>query len=212
MLSLPFLENMTSKQYLKIKSSIINTNNCFNGTFLLFNILNSKFSSGTRLIDSFPSHFSFHRANHKDKKSKNTHLINLIKIFTKPHQKLTQLSLSQMPVSKIMSPLPLSMFTLTLILSRRHFITLLTLPQLKQNYSQSDVGLVKLSNSLTFPISLSSPTLSMQLKESLILPFILINYNWLLFLKTSDCISIDILTIPLNSGITLATISGHSIY
>jgi len=87
MLSLPFLEDMTSKQYLKIKSSIINANNCFNGTFLLFNILNSKFSSGTRLINSFPSHFSFHRANHKDKKSKNTHLYKLNKIFYKASSK-----------------------------------------------------------------------------------------------------------------------------
>ena len=67
-------------------------------------------------------------------------------------------------------------------------------------------------NSLTFPILSLSLTLSIQLKKPLILPFILINYSWLLFLKTSDCISIDILTIPLNSGIVLTVISGHSMY
>ena len=39
-----FLENMTFKQCLKIKSSIVDTNNCLNGVFSLFDSLNKEFS------------------------------------------------------------------------------------------------------------------------------------------------------------------------
>jgi len=76
------LENMTSKQWLKIKSSIVNTNNHLNGIFLLFDSLDSKFSPDFRLIDIFSSHFSFHQANCKDKESKVVHNCKLNDIFT----------------------------------------------------------------------------------------------------------------------------------
>jgi len=76
------LENMTDKQRLKIKSSIINTNNCLNGIYPLFDFLNCKFSPRFRLIDNFSSHFSFHQANYKDKESKASHLCNLDDIFS----------------------------------------------------------------------------------------------------------------------------------
>jgi len=74
------LEHITFKQYLKIKSSIVNTNNCLNGTFLLFDSLNNKFFPGSRLIDFFPNWFSFHKANYISKESKSSHLWNLSKI------------------------------------------------------------------------------------------------------------------------------------
>ena len=61
---------MTFKQYLKIKSSVTNTNNCLNRVFPSFDFLNSKFSSELRLIDIFSSHFSFHKANHCNKENK----------------------------------------------------------------------------------------------------------------------------------------------
>ena len=54
------LKNMTSKQYFKIKSSIINEDNCFNGIFSLFDTLNSNFSPRSGLINSFSNCFSFH--------------------------------------------------------------------------------------------------------------------------------------------------------
>lgn len=139
--------------------------------------------------------------------------VNSIKLFSKPHQKLTQLLSSQIPVSKIILLLPSCMFTLAPILSRKHFITLSTSLWLKQNYSQSDAGLVKQPNFLIFSISSSSSlTLSIWLKESLIPPLILINYNQSLSLKTLDCILTNILTIPLNSGIAQAMISGCFMY
>ena len=78
-----FLKNMTYKQYFKIKSFIVDVNNCLNRIFPLFNTLNSKIFPGSRLIDSFPSHFSFHQANCKDKQSKSVHLWELDKIIFK---------------------------------------------------------------------------------------------------------------------------------
>ena len=75
------LENMTIKQWQKIKSSIVNTNNCFNGIFPSFDSLNYEFSPGFRLIDNFPSCLFFHWANHKNKESYKTHLCKLDKIF-----------------------------------------------------------------------------------------------------------------------------------
>jgi len=71
------LENIISKQWLLIKSSIVDTNNHLNGIFPLFNSLNSKFSPGSRLIDIFSSHFSFHQADYKNKESKAAHLHKL---------------------------------------------------------------------------------------------------------------------------------------
>ena len=67
------LENIISKQHLKIKSSVINANNHFNGIFSLFDSLNSKFSPGSWLVDNFSSHFFFYQANHKDKESRAAH-------------------------------------------------------------------------------------------------------------------------------------------
>ena len=48
---------MTSKQRLKIKSSIIDANNYLNGIFSSFNYLNSKFFLRSRLADNFSSFF-----------------------------------------------------------------------------------------------------------------------------------------------------------
>ena len=76
------LKNMTFKWQLKIKSFIVDTNNFLNGIFPLFNSLNSKFSPSFRLIDIFPSHFSVHKANCKDKESKIAYICKLNDIFT----------------------------------------------------------------------------------------------------------------------------------
>ena len=72
------MDNITIKQWQKIKSSIIDTNNCLNGTF---NSLNHEFSSGFRLIDNFPSCFSFYQANHRDNKYREAYLCKLDEIF-----------------------------------------------------------------------------------------------------------------------------------
>jgi len=67
------LEKITSKQQEKIKSSIIDTNNCLNGIFPSFNSLNSEFHPRSRLIDIFSSHFSFHKANYHNKETRTAH-------------------------------------------------------------------------------------------------------------------------------------------
>ena len=52
-------------------------NNRFNEIFPSFVLFSSKFSSEDRLIDIFPSCFSFHSSNEKSKESLKTHLCNL---------------------------------------------------------------------------------------------------------------------------------------
>ena len=75
------LEDMTIKQWLKIKSSIVDANSHLNKFFSSFNSLNCEFYSGFKLIDNFPSCFSFYQANHKDKESKKAYLCKLDEIF-----------------------------------------------------------------------------------------------------------------------------------
>ena len=64
------LKNMTFKQWLKIKSFVIDTNNWLNRIFPAFDSLNNEFAPGFHLIDSFSSHFSFYYTNYKNKESK----------------------------------------------------------------------------------------------------------------------------------------------
>jgi len=64
------LENITSNQCLKIKSSVTDANNHLNKKFPYFDSLNSEFSPRSRLIDIFSSHFSFYKANCYNKESK----------------------------------------------------------------------------------------------------------------------------------------------
>jgi len=61
---------MTSKQYLEIKSSVVDANNYFNGIFPVFNFLSNEFSPGSCLVNNFSSCFFFYRANCKNKESK----------------------------------------------------------------------------------------------------------------------------------------------
>ena len=64
-----------------LKSRVL-SNNHLNGIFIPFDSLNSKISPGFRLIDNFPSHFSFYQANCKDKEIKIAHLCKLDDIFS----------------------------------------------------------------------------------------------------------------------------------
>jgi len=80
------LENITAKQRQKIKSSITDVNSCLNSFFSAsffsaFNTFNSELSSGFQLSDKFSSHFLFHQVNHKNKKSKDSHLHKLNNLF-----------------------------------------------------------------------------------------------------------------------------------
>ena len=61
------LGNLMSKQHLKLKSSIVNSNNHLNSLFSFFNNLHKKLSAGFQSVDSFSDHFSFYIVNHKNK-------------------------------------------------------------------------------------------------------------------------------------------------
>ena len=75
------LEKLTSKQQLKVKSSIVDTNNILNEIFHLFNPLSSKFSLENRLIDIFPSWFYFHLLDRKNTESKKAYIYKLNKLI-----------------------------------------------------------------------------------------------------------------------------------
>jgi len=64
---------LIAKQYTKIMSPIINTNNHLNKNFSSFDSLNKELSLGFHLVDTFPNHFSFLPVNCKDPESLNTH-------------------------------------------------------------------------------------------------------------------------------------------
>ena len=59
------MEKLTNKQKLKVKSSIIDTNNRLNGIIYSFDPFNNEFSPGNRFIDMFPSCFSFYLSDRK---------------------------------------------------------------------------------------------------------------------------------------------------
>jgi len=56
----------TFKQWLKIKSSIVDTNNHSNEIFPSFDSLSRELSPSFHLVDTFSDHFSFHSVNWKD--------------------------------------------------------------------------------------------------------------------------------------------------
>jgi len=65
---------------LNIKDSIVDANNKLNGVFPSFDLFSSKFSPVDRLIDIFPSYFSFHSMNRKYKESKKAYIYELNEI------------------------------------------------------------------------------------------------------------------------------------
>jgi len=74
------IAHLTCKQWSKIKSSIVDTNNYLNEVFPLFNRFYKELSPGFHLEDMFPNHFSFHTVNHKNTNTK-TYYNKLNKIF-----------------------------------------------------------------------------------------------------------------------------------
>jgi len=54
------LDSLTQHQQEKIRGPIVDMDNRFNKVFPFFNPFNSEFSSGSRIIDNFSSHFSFY--------------------------------------------------------------------------------------------------------------------------------------------------------
>ena len=67
------IAHLTFKQWLRIKSFIVDTNNWLNEIFPSFNSLNKELSLGFCLVDTFFGHFSFHPVNQKDTNIKITH-------------------------------------------------------------------------------------------------------------------------------------------
>lgn len=122
------LENMTIKQQKKIKSSIIDTNNCLNENFLFIEQA-TKINKATKLI-----------------------FINLTRSFRTLYWISIPLLSSLMKVLRIML---LHLYYISihiLMVLRKLFTMLLTLLQLRLNYLPSDMGLIKLFKFQRIPI------------------------------------------------------------
>ena len=72
---------LTSKQWLKIKSPIVDTNNCLNENFPSFDSWNRELSSSFHIVDTFSDCFSFHLINWKDANVKISHYKKLNSIY-----------------------------------------------------------------------------------------------------------------------------------
>lgn len=117
------LENMTSKQRLLIKSSIVNANNCLNSIFPSFNFLNSKLQGLDQLIYFLVDfHFTKHIIKIKDLKL--LIFANLTISFLIHHLVSRQSLLFQIQVLETMLPLPSHIPTHIPTLSRKLFIML----------------------------------------------------------------------------------------
>ena len=74
------LDSLTSHQQSIIKGSVVDMDNRFNEVFPAFDLLNKKFSSGSRIVNSFSNQFYFHlfkRCSDETFKSQSQQLDNL---------------------------------------------------------------------------------------------------------------------------------------
>ena len=75
------LKRLIPEQWLNIKGPIVDANNRLNGIFNSFNPFSCEFSLENRLINIFPSRFSFHLLDRKNVKSKKAHMCKLNKLI-----------------------------------------------------------------------------------------------------------------------------------
>jgi len=169
------LENMTSKQQQKIKSSIVDANNHLNRVFPFFDSLNRKFLPELRLIDIFSSYISFHQADHCSNKSKTTYCNKLNELIFK--------SLSELSTVIVVLDTSIRNNVATSI-AHIHFFnnplkkTIMSSisHQQRQNYLLLDVGLIRWSKylGLLTLLSLWMPFMQHKILTPL---YILINFN-----------------------------------
>ncbi len=75
------MENLTSKQKLKVKGPIVDANNRLNGIFKLFDLFDFEFSPGNRLVDLFSGLFSFFHSNRRSIDFRKSHLQKLDEVI-----------------------------------------------------------------------------------------------------------------------------------
>jgi len=71
------LNNLTSKQQLKIKGPVVDMDNRFNEVFPSFDLFNKEFALGHHLIDVFSNFFSFHTPNKQSDANLKVHIQSL---------------------------------------------------------------------------------------------------------------------------------------
>jgi len=68
------LNNLTLKQWLKIKGSVVDMDNRFNEVFPSFDLFNKEFALGHCLINIFSNYFFFHTSSKQSDKNLNMHI------------------------------------------------------------------------------------------------------------------------------------------
>ena len=139
------LDKVILKQRLKIKSSIVDVNNCLNGILPAFNSLHKALSSGFYLVDIFQNCFSLTLQIKKSMISSALTLKNSIKSLKAFYKIPKLLSLYQMLVLKIML-LHQSLILIVVIISWLGLSIMLSISlQQRLNYSLSGVESTKQS-------------------------------------------------------------------
>lgn len=95
--------HLTSRQILKFKSPMIDTNHCLNKVFSSFNSLNKELSPSFHMMDNFSDHFSFYSVNQKTLILKSPIIANSIASLRILNWIITQYLLFMIPVSKTTS-------------------------------------------------------------------------------------------------------------
>ena len=92
------LEELTPKQCLKIKDSMVDIDNRFNKIIPSFSPFDCKFLLGNRLIDIFPNRFSFYSLDRKSKNNVKSYLHSLesvsLQLLSDPHTTIVILDAS----------------------------------------------------------------------------------------------------------------------
>ena len=148
-----FLKALMPKQWLKVKSSIVDTNNHLNRIFSSFDPLHKELSPSFRLVDSFSDHFYFHTVTIKIKKAKKPIFTNSTKVLKTFYQIPIQSSSFLIPVSRIISLHQYCTSAQAIKPLQKPSIMLSILHQQRQNYSLSDMESTK---QFKFPTHLTS--------------------------------------------------------
>ena len=179
------IEKLTSKQRLKVKGPIIDVNNRLNGVFNSFNPFNNKFSPRNRLIDMFPSWFSFYPSDRKSVEIQKSHLCKLNKIiFNASNDPKTVIVISDASIKNhvITSIAYVHMYNSPVIKTIHHTI----------NVTSTEVELFIIRCGLIQVIQLTNIKSRLQLS-----------------LRKLGSFSKEIVIIPLNFGITLVKTNSH---
>ena len=175
---------------------------------MLFDFINDEFSPGYRLVNLFSSYIFFHQANHKNNKSKATHLYTLNEVVLNSLLYLESALIVANASIKKMLLYPLHIYIHIWVKSKKSFIIQLVSLLLKSNCLLLGVALNKLFKFLESSILSLLPIQFIWQSRPLIQLFTHVNNSQLLSLKNLGCSSTNTISILLNFGIVQVLVNG----